>query len=217
MSCWLIFLFIWIFFMPITYAIPLYLLEKNYLHNDVNIKAEAIVILGGGVTDSTSYPRPNLAPLLLERVRLGAYLQRKTSLPILLTGGGSHAKATEAEVMKRVLEEEFYAKVDFMEERSKSTIENAKFSSEILEEKHIKSIFLVTNSWHLRRATYLFEKYTKGVKVVSISDFFYVNKKFETNYRDFIPSMATPYYQRRVWSELLGLSWVKWKMRSECS
>ena len=212
MSCWWLLLFVWIFFLPITYAIPLYWLEKSYFHNSYkDQKAEAIVILGAGLTNSSSMQQPNLNLMLLERVRFGAFLYRKTKLPILLTGGGSHPSVSEAEGMKHVLEEEFHVPVAFMEEKSNSTIENAKFTFEILKENNIKSIFLVSNSWHLKRADYMFQKYTHDIEIIPIADFAYASKKFYFDREDLMFSLATPYYQRRFYLELFRLLWLKFR------
>ena len=208
--CWWLLLLLYFFFLPITYAIPLYWLEKSYFHNTHNNKkAQAIVILGAGLTNSSTMQQPNVNVNLLERVRFGAYLQRKTNLPILVSGAGSHRSFTEAEVMKQVLEEEFHARVDFVEERSNSTAENAKFTFEILQENNIKSIFLVSNSWHLKRAEYMFQKHTQGIEIIPIADFAYASKKFHFDREDFMFSLATPYYQRRFYMELFRLLWVK--------
>jgi uncharacterized SAM-binding protein YcdF (DUF218 family) len=210
MSCWWVLLLIWIFFLPITYAVPLFWLEKSYFHNNhKNKKAQAIVILGSGLTNSSTMQQPNLNASRLEVVRFGAYLQRKTNLPILVTGAGSHAQYTEAEIMKQVLEDEFHAHVDFVEDKSNSTKENAQFTFEVLKENNIKSILLVSNSWHLKRASYMFEKYTDGIEIVPIADFFYASKKFYFDKEDFIFSLSTPYYQRRFYMELFRLLWLK--------
>ena len=210
MSCWWLVLFVWLFFLPITYAIPLFWLEKSFFHNShKNKKAQAIVILGAGLTNSSTMQQPNLNATLLERVRFGAYLQRKTKLPILVSGAGSHAIDTEASVMKQVLEDEFHAHVDFVEERSNSTKENAQFTFEILKHNNIKSIFLVSNSWHLKRAEYMFEKYTDDIEIIPIADFAYASKKFYFDREDFMFSLATPYYQRRFYMELFRLLWLK--------
>lgn len=210
MTLFLIIFFLWILFLPITYALPLYWLEKSYFHNShKNKKAELIVVLGGGLTGSSTMQQPNLNINLLKVVRFAAYLQRETNLPILLTGAGDYPQYTEAEVMKQVLEDEFHAKVDFLEEKSNSTIENAQFTFEILKENKIKSIFLVTSSWHLKRASNMFEKYTEDIEIIPISDFSYASKKFPLVKEDFMFSWATPCYQRRFYMEVFRLLWLK--------
>ena len=186
MSCLWVLLFLWLISMPITYAYPLYLLEKDYLHNEplATEGIDAIVILGGGLTDRTMHKRPNLTVGLLERVRFGAFLQRESSLPILVSGAGFHARCTEAEVMKEVLENEFHAKVKYVEDRSNTTHENAKFTVEMLKKNGLKRVFLLTSSWHLKRALFLFEKYADRIEIIPIADFFYVEKKFVTGWDD---------------------------------
>jgi uncharacterized SAM-binding protein YcdF (DUF218 family) len=200
-------LFLWVLFMPITYAYPLYRLEKRYFYNDFQTTKgiDVIVILGAGVTNSSSMMQPNITLSLLERIRFGAFLQRETSLPILVSGRGADATTSEASLMKKVLEEEFHAQVDFVEAQSRTTQENAYYSLNILREEGVKGIFLVSNSWHLKRAELLFNRYAEGVKVVPIADFFYAKKRFVLELRDFIPSLSTPYYSRRVWREYLAL------------
>ena len=126
-----------------------------------------------------------------------------------MTGGGSHSLYTEAEVMKQVLVDEFHAKVDYVEELSNSTLENAKFSFDIFKENNIKSIFLVSNSWHLKRASYMFEKYTDKIKIIPTANFSYASKKFYFDKEDFVFSLATPYYQRRFYLEVFRFWWVK--------
>ncbi len=201
---------LWLYFLPITYAIPLFWLEKSYFHNHYqNTNAQAIVILGAGLTHSSTMQQPNVTLSLLIRLRFGAFLQRKTSLPILLTGGGSDGKQSEASVMKQVLEEEFGATVTWVEEESRSTKENAQFSAKILEEQKIKTIFLVSNSWHLKRADLMFQEYAKGVEVIPIADFAYASKAFHFDREDFCFSLATPYYQRQFYLEVFRLGWLK--------
>ena len=203
-------LIIYLYFLPITYAIPLYWLEKDFFHNRYNNQeAQAIVVLGAGLRENSIMQQPNLNPSLLERVRFGAFLQRKTNLPILVSGRGSYPKVSEAEVMKQVLEDEFHAYVDFVEDESDSTLENAKFTVAILKEHHIKRIFLVSNSWHLKRANYLFEKYAEEIEIIPIADFAYASKKFNFDKSDFVFSLSTPYYQKRFYLEVLHYVWVR--------
>ena len=60
--------------------------------------AQAIVILGGGGQRAFApeYDGPAAGPLLLERLSYGAYLARKTGLPILVTGFKVEAAAMRA-------------------------------------------------------------------------------------------------------------------------
>ena len=59
--------------------------------------AQAIVILGGGGERALApeYGGPAAEPLLLERLSYGAYIARKTGLPILVTGFRTEAAAMQ--------------------------------------------------------------------------------------------------------------------------
>ena len=47
---------------------------------------------------------------------------------------------------------------EWIEDKAKTTKENALFSKEILEKVNVKKIILVTNQWHMMRAKLLFER-----------------------------------------------------------
>ena len=56
-----------------------------------------------------------------------------------------------------------------LEDKSTSTLEEAKYSLGILKKYNIKSIILITNDYHSRRAYNVFEKIYKnsGIKIIS--------------------------------------------------
>jgi uncharacterized SAM-binding protein YcdF (DUF218 family) len=97
-------------------------------------------------------------PLGLERVRYGAWLHKRTQLPILVTGGRPLPTTTPlARQMQRILVNEFGVPVRWVEDRSIDTHENAALSAELLKRDGIKSVLLVTHAWHMRRAMAAFE------------------------------------------------------------
>ena len=121
----------------------------------------AIVVLSGNRYDNAyEYSGETIGSETLARVRYGAYLQRKTGLPILVSGGlpGEEFGLTLAELMAEVLQEEMNAGVVWLEDRSRTTAENAFYSRTVLAKKNIDRIFLVTDAWHLLRAKLIFEK-----------------------------------------------------------
>ena len=122
-------------------------------------QTQAIVILGGGKYPAA--PEYGGADTVnretLERLRYGARLQRQSGLPILVTGGAPWGGRPEADAMKAVLEEDFHGQVRWVEGRSRDTAENAAFSAHLLREAGITRIVLVSQAWHLARATALFE------------------------------------------------------------
>ncbi len=119
--------------------------------------AQAIVILGGGRSRSAYEFSPHgetVSEASLARTRYGARLARETGLPVLVSGGlPDGGRTSEAELMADVLENEFGLKVRWRETRSDDTIQNARFSSEILGQAGITKVLLVTDAMHMTRAT----------------------------------------------------------------
>ncbi len=138
--------------LPLEYDLPLKPPENAW--------PQAIVILGGEVlrgrgNSSPSYP----GPLSLERVRTGAALYRKTALPILVSGGSVlSGEAPIASLMADSLVHDFNVPVQWVEDASHDTWEDAHLSADILRKQGIKSVYVVTQSWHMRRALLAFEK-----------------------------------------------------------
>jgi uncharacterized SAM-binding protein YcdF (DUF218 family) len=115
------------------------------------VQADAVVILGGGGLrgDAREFgggPAPEQE--LLERLTYGAYIARKTSLPVLVSGAPD-----EAVGMRNSLVRDFGVNVRWMEARSRDTFDNAHNSAQMLLADHIKRIVLVTSTTHLWRAT----------------------------------------------------------------
>jgi uncharacterized SAM-binding protein YcdF (DUF218 family) len=97
---------------------------------------------------------------LLERLTYGAYVARKTSLPVLVTGAPDEAVA-----MRTSLARDFGINVRWVEARSRDTFDNAHNSAQMLFADHVKRIVLVTSTTHLWRATQEFR--SAGLEVVS--------------------------------------------------
>lgn len=119
--------------------------------------ADVIVVLGAGV-------RPSGEPTRSLRLRSlhGASLYREGYAPyVLCTGGG---EPSEAAACRDVL---LTGGVPFdrifLEQQSRSTIENALFSRDILNEQGWQDAVLVTSRYHTLRATYIFE--SRGLTV----------------------------------------------------
>ena len=130
-------------------------------------QAQAIVILGAG----RDYRAPEfnaescLSSASLRRLSYGVYLNNKTGIPILVTGGKPYnEKKSEGELMDRALENIFRKNAQWVENKSRNTRENALYSADILKADNIHKIILVSHAWHLARAVPEFEKH--GLEVV---------------------------------------------------
>jgi uncharacterized SAM-binding protein YcdF (DUF218 family) len=111
--------------------------------------AKAIVILGGGGQRAFApeYGGPAAEPVLLERLAYGAYIARKTGLPILVTG--YHVEAT---AMHDTLQRNFDVEARWVDGDAYDTFENARNSVRLLEAADVHRILLVTAATHMRRS-----------------------------------------------------------------
>lgn len=115
--------------------------------------ARAIVIIGGGKRrHATEYGGDTLGDLTLNRVRYGAIIARLTHLPVMVSGGSVYGGETEATLMRAALEREFGQRVQWVEERSQTTRENALRCAEILRTAGIEKVILVAHNFDMRRA-----------------------------------------------------------------
>lgn len=131
--------------------------------------ADAIVVLGGA-TKAAFPPRP--APDLSEegdRVFYGAQLYREGKAPIVIASGGriewKGSGPPESGDMAVILETLGVPKEAIIEEpRSLNTYENALYVRQILQEKGIKRVLLVTSAMHMPRSLLIFKR--QGIEAI---------------------------------------------------
>ncbi len=111
--------------------------------------AQAIVILGGGGQRAFApeYGGPAADPFLLERLSYGAYLARRTGLPVLVTG-----MEIEAVAMRDTLQRNFGIEPRWIDAKAYDTFENARNSVQLLKADGVQRILLVTRASHMRRS-----------------------------------------------------------------
>lgn len=118
------------------------------------VSAQAIVILGGGgyrqYAPEYGGPAPDYA--MYDRLAYGAYVARRTRLPVLVTGNGP-----EAVTMQVSLARDFGVQVKWVDDAAEDTYDNASNSARILRAVGIDNIVLVTSDTHLWRAAHEFE------------------------------------------------------------
>jgi uncharacterized SAM-binding protein YcdF (DUF218 family) len=112
--------------------------------------AQAIVVIGGGGVRqfAPEYQASAPADVLLERLTYTAFVERRTQLPVAVSGAPS-----EAYVMRDALSRDFAIAPRWIEAESRDTFENARLSARILQPAGITRIILVTMSTHMYRAT----------------------------------------------------------------
>lgn len=162
-------LLMWLFSTPLVSFTLLDSLQNRYPQiGAVPENADAIVVLGAGREFGASeFGRDqDISVHGLIRLRYAAYLARQTGLPLIVSGGQVwNRPGTEAELAKQILSAE-YGLLDVVEEpNSKTTLENAARSAEILNSKGWEYPLLVTEYWHMPRAMYSFNKF--GVEALA--------------------------------------------------
>ncbi|HXF63551.1 MAG TPA: YdcF family protein [Caldilineaceae bacterium] len=144
-------------------------LEWRYLPAGELPQAEAIVLLGGGTRPALP-PRPasemNEAG---DRMVYAAQLYQAGKAPLVVVSGGFieflGSTVPEAEAMQQLLERlGVPGEAILQEDRSRNTYENAVFVRELLDERGIRRILLVTSALHMPRSVSIFER--QGFEVI---------------------------------------------------
>lgn len=169
-------------------------------------RAQAIVVLGGGLyADAPEYGGDTVSGELLERLRYAAWLARKSDLPVIPTGGSDAEYEPEARLSAKVLREEFGVRVAAVEDRSRTTRENALFTSEILKQQGIQRVLLVTHARHMARAMRAFRK--AGVEAIAAPTLFKVERRIKL--LDLLPDAAALKESSQALHEHLGRLWYR--------
>ncbi len=115
---------------------------------------DAIVVLGAPLG-----PGDSLTPVLSERVDAAAALWRAGGAQLVVASGGvTHgARRAEAEVIAGALADAGVTNV-LVEPASRTTADNARRTRELVAPLGVRSVWLVTQPFHLRRARWLFRE-----------------------------------------------------------
>ena len=122
-------------------------------------RADAIVVLGGGVSGETRYGLGGDLNQAADRLWRGAALYRAGKAPVLVLSGGAVVAGglPEAALMAQKLGGLGLRDTAWIEEsRSRTTRENAQYSRALLADKGVHHILLVTSASHMRRAAAVF-------------------------------------------------------------
>lgn len=171
-------------------------------------KAEAIVVLGGGIKPrALEYARKDTVSVAaLTRIRYAAYLSKQTGLPIITTGGNRvKIFAPEAEVAQRALIEEFGVPVLDIDNQSLSTLENARMVKKIMDKHGIKRVFVVTHAYHMPRALSVFQQ--TGIDAVPAATEYNWIRMDRLGLISFIPNAGSLLESSRAIHEYIGRVW----------
>ena len=171
--------------------------------------AQAILVLGGGrYENAPEFGGDTASPRLLARLRYAVWLQRRTGLPIIVSGGTLGTDGPpEARLARRVLEDELSARVSMVEDQSLTTWENARLTQPLLERQGIDQVLLVTHAWHLPRAVYAFQR--AGVRVIPAPTHFVHSRIGNNGAGKWLPSALALQNSYYALHERLGLLWYR--------
>ena len=164
------------------------------------------MVLGGGLRkNAKEYGGLNqLNTFTLERVRYGAWLAKRTGLPVLVSGGALFEGASEAQVMANTLRDEYGVQARWVESKSVDTHANATESAVILRANGVSRILLVTHAWHMRRALEDFRSVHLEPTAAPTS---FARVDGELEYGSFIPDGKYFYHSTLALHEWLGVVW----------
>ena len=131
-------------------------------------EADAIVVLGGG-SRYAWLRRARIRPEDLESSRLaaGARAWHAGRAPVVvLSGGGDNGRSEARRMAFAIARLGVPASRVLLEERSRSTRDNARYTAELLERHRLRRVLLVTSSVHMPRAMLQFDR--AGIDAIAV-------------------------------------------------
>jgi uncharacterized SAM-binding protein YcdF (DUF218 family) len=107
--------------------------------------------------------------------------------------------------MRQALARDFQVTTDWVENRSRNTMENAIYSRPILEAARKNRVWLVTDAWHMPRALWAFRR--AGIEAIMAPTGF--NGGGTDTFLDFLPSSHGLHLSDLALHELLGILWYR--------
>lgn len=169
---------------------------------------QALVVLAGAVRAPVG-ERVELGDSTLYRCLLAAELYRQADgCPVIASGGDAGAGSpglTLAGAMREFLIRQGVPPSDVLaEDQSRTTLENASYTAELLREREISQIVLVTSASHLPRAVRCFR--AQGLTVTPTGcDYRATSYGWRSD--GLFPSTAALGKVHEAWHEWLGMAW----------
>ena len=176
--------------------------------------AQAIVVLAAGrLQHAPEYEDRDIPDYIaLGRLRYAAHLQRRTGLPVLVSGGNGNQDAyTKADAMATALREDFGVPVKWIETRSRNTAENGAHSAVLLRKDGVGRVLLVTDAMHMQRSKAAFER--TGLEVIGAPTMFFRNEA--KGFGAWLPSAEGMRRSKHAIHELIGIAWYRLRTGTE--
>lgn len=171
-----------------------------------NPQGDVIVMLGGGV--SGGVPTADT----FGRIVTTASLYRVLHVPIIVSGGGVYAwRKAEAPIDAQYLEDLGVPPEDILpEDKSRDTLENARYTKKICDAHHFTAPLLVTSAYHMKRSLLCFRHEKMHVTAVP-ADLETARPKY--GWRDYLPLDLGP--SVTCLHEYLGILYEKLFFKTE--
>jgi len=170
-------------------------------------KGDVIVLLGGGIYDKVPDLTGSGAPSeeMMTRVVTALRLQRQLGVPILVSGGVVYAgRSADAPVVRRfLLDLGVPERLILVDDKSRDTAENARFSRMILQQHRFRQPLLVTSAFHMRRSVKAFQR--EGIPVTPVPANFMTSPERTIVWADLLPSSGAMHGSATALREFLGL------------
>lgn len=170
--------------------------------------ADAIVILGGGIAESSSEGELPQLGRSVNRLFYGLELYKAGKAPwIVLAGGSAPGDRAEADVMSEFLQRlGMEENIILKETRSRTTYENASYAMPLFKQHDIHSILLITSAFHMRRARATFSSMGLNVIPAPVDQ---VNFYSEFQILNWLPDVEALSWTSRAFHEYLGLKYYR--------
>lgn len=163
-------------------------LDSN-LHFLDNPKGDVIILLGGGGYDEApdlsgvGVPYQSVQAGIITAVKL----QKKVNVPIIVSGGKVFKfNKAEAPIMERFLMDLGISDDQIiLEENSRDTFENAKYTKKVCEKFGFKNPILITSAYHMKRSVLSFRK--AGLEVIPFPSIFPSWRGKQYHWNDYLP------------------------------
>jgi len=174
-------------------------------------KYDAYIVLGGGINENA--PDLNgegqLSSESLPRVVDAYRLYKIEKKPIILSGGRVYGKKSEAQIAKKFLISLGVNERDIIiEENSRDTYENALLVKEILKNKGLNKIILITSAFHMKRSVQLFKKHFSHILPYPTG---YRTSRSDYNVLSYMPNGENIAFVAYSIKEYMGIMYYKLK------
>jgi uncharacterized SAM-binding protein YcdF (DUF218 family) len=175
------------------------------------IKGDVIILLGAGlrenVQDLSGIGFPNGD--MLGRITTAVRLHNRLNIPIIVTSGSvfKDGKAGAPVDMRILVDLGVDTKYIIIEDKSRNTYENAKYSSQICQMMGYKRPILLTAAYHLKRAQMTFQK--MGLTTIPFPAYRNSSDRTVFFWRSFLPHHNTLATSCVAIREYLGILYYK--------